>query len=114
MVELIPGKLYKIERLPDEESKCFWAGLVRSRILTGKRDSSNEPLTDYEVVTIPNESLLLYIGPHYYDHNWGGDNIETIGAYLFIYKDFEIIFRMSELDKNNRKNLTIQVQAGMV
>ena len=109
MVELQPGKLYKIERPPGEGTKCFWAGVIKSRVLTGRQDSSGNPITDYAFVHIPNGSLLLYVSKHYYEHNWGGDDIETIETYLFIYKDFEIIFRTSELDKNNRKNLTIQV-----
>lgn len=115
MVNLIPGKIYKISRGKDESLNGFWVGDLSQRIKTNKKDGNGNELFDIGILNIPNNSLLLYIGT--YNHEWAAythdfskieDTTKIIESYLFIFEKKQILIHKDEIDKNGAKHLTIQ------
>jgi len=61
------------------------------------------------MISIPDESLLVYVGIHYYETVVSKSLKKVIESYSFLYEEKLILFHKSQIDKDNAKYLTILI-----
>lgn len=113
MVKLIPGKIYRLGdptlRKPNGELSPFLAGDTTTQVISGKTDEDGNDIYDFAMISIPNGSVMLYIGIHYYDVVRTKSEKKTIESYSFLYGEKVILFHKSQINKDNGKYLTILI-----